>query len=81
MIRHTGRRPLPTEERATAAEAELILKALSTSMRLGHGASLLMRLGTIEETETGMSYVKADARAAMGVWQHIMLGALPQEDA
>lgn len=69
------------DERATAAEAELILKSLLTSMRLGHGASLLMRLGTIEETEAGMRYVKPDPRDGMGVWQHIILGALPQEDA
>lgn len=69
------------DERATAREAELILGSLLVSMRLGHGASLLMRLGTIEETEMGFRYLKPDAQDAMTVWQHIMLGAMPQEDA
>jgi hypothetical protein len=69
------------DERATEPEAELILKSLLTSMRLGHGASLLMRLGTIEETETGIRYVKPDSGDAMAVWQHIMLGAPSREDA
>ena len=50
-------------------------------MRLGHAASLLMRLGTIEETETGIRYVKPDTGKFRGVWQHIMLGAPPREDA
>jgi hypothetical protein len=68
-------------ERATSGEAELILSSLLMSMRLGHGVSLLMRLGTIEETETGLRYLKPDPRDAMAVWQHVMLGATPREDA
>jgi hypothetical protein len=69
------------DECTTAREAELILGSLLVSMRLGHGASLLMRLGTIGETETGFRYLKPEAQDAMTVWQHIMLGAMPQEDA
>jgi hypothetical protein len=68
-------------ERATSGEADLILSSLLMSMRLGHGVSLLMRLGTIEETELGFRYLKPDERDGMAVWQHVMLGATPREDA
>jgi len=66
-------------ERAVTAEAELILGTLLLSMRLGHGASLLMRLGTIEETNEGLRYIKPGADVGMGVWQHIMLGTMPED--
>jgi hypothetical protein len=67
------------DERVMASEAELILGTLLLSMRLGHGASLLMRLGTIEETNEGLRYIKPDADVGMGVWKHIMLGVLPED--
>ncbi|HEY2972155.1 MAG TPA: hypothetical protein VGJ48_06555 [Pyrinomonadaceae bacterium] len=67
------------DERAVAAEAELVLGTLLLSMRLGHSASLLMRLGTIEETNEGLRYIKPEADVGMGVWQHIMLGTIPED--
>jgi hypothetical protein len=38
-----------------------------------------MRLGTIEETNEGLRYIKPDADVGMGVWQHIMLGTIPED--
>jgi hypothetical protein len=66
-------------EHAVAGEVELILRILLLSMRLGHGAALLMRLGTIEESDEGLRYIKPDSGVGMGVWQHIMRGSMPDD--
>lgn len=66
-------------ERAVASEVELILRILLHSMRLGHGAALLMCLGTIEEIDEGLRYIKPDSRVGMAVWQHIMQGKMPDD--
>lgn len=58
-------------------DVQVILGALLRNMRLGHSAALLMRLGVIEETSTGLQYRKPSAEDAFGVWEHIMLGVSP----
>jgi len=69
------------DERATAAEADLILRSLLTSMRFGHAASLLMRLGTVEETETDINYFKPSESDEMEIKRHIIFGETTQNDA
>jgi len=64
-------------ERLNATEAQAILGTLFRNMRLGHAAALLMRLGELEETTTGLRYTKPSVRDGRGVWEHIMLGDLP----
>lgn len=58
-------------------DVQVFLGALLRNMRLGHSAALLMRLGVIEETSTGLQYRKPSDKDAFVVWEHIMLGALP----
>jgi hypothetical protein len=38
-----------------------------------------MRLGTIEESDEGLRYIKPDSGVGMGVWQHIMRGSMPDD--
>lgn len=68
-------------ERAKPAEADLILKSLLTSMRFGHGAALLMRLGIIEETEADIKYLKPDPSLEMDVKWHVIFGETSGDDA
>ena len=69
------------DERAKPVEADLILKSLLTSMRFGHGAALLMRLGTIEEIGTDIKYLKPDESLEMDVKRHIIFGETSEDDA
>jgi len=69
------------DERATAADADLILRSLLTSMRFGHGASLLMRLGTVEEDEADITYFKPDEADELEIKRNIIFGEAPQNDA
>ena len=67
------------DERATTANADLILRSLLASMRFGHGASLLMRLGTIEENGAEVKYLKPEAVDEMDVKRHIIFGDTPDD--
>ena len=48
-------------------------------MRFGHGASLLMRLGTIEENGAEVKYLKPEAVDEMDVKRHIIFGDTPDD--
>ena len=65
-------------EKLHATDVQAILGALLRNMRLGHAAALLMRLGVLEETTTGLQYKKPSVEDGAGVWEHIMLGDPPQ---
>ena len=62
-------------ETLDAEDAQTILEMLLRNMRLGHAAALLILLGTLEETATGLKYEKPSPEDALGVWEHVMLGA------
>jgi hypothetical protein len=64
-------------EKFDSRDAQAILGALFRNMRVGHAAALLMRLGIIEETTSGLQYRKPTISDSLGVWEHIMLGAPP----
>jgi hypothetical protein len=64
-------------EKLNATDVQAILGALFRNMRLGHAAALLMCLGVLEETTTGLQYQKPSVRDGRGVWEHILLGDLP----
>lgn len=67
------------DERVTATDADMILQSLLASMRFGHTASLLMRLGTIEEDGADMKYLKPDPVDEMDIKRHIIFGELPDD--
>ncbi len=67
------------DEHATAAEADFILKSLLTSIRFGHGAALLMRLGTLEEDGTEITYLKPHESDELEIKRHIIFGELPDD--
>jgi hypothetical protein len=67
------------DERLTAVDADLILSSLLVSMRFGHGASLLMRLGTIDEDGTTIRYLRPDPDDEMDVKRHVMFGDIPDD--
>lgn len=65
-------------EKLDSIDVQAILGALLRNMRLGHAAALLMRLGVIDETRNGLRYEKPNWEDASVIWEHIMLGSLPQ---
>lgn len=67
------------EENIDSTAAKVLLGALLQNMRLGHAAAILMRLGIIEETESGINYCKPSINDGAGVWQYILQGELPQK--
>jgi hypothetical protein len=70
-----------SDERAKPTEADLILKSLLTSMRFGHGAAILMRLGTLEESETEVRYFKPDESLEVDVKRHVIFGETSRDNA
>src|SRR5262245_61326011 len=70
-----------SDERAKPTEADLILKSLLTSMRFGHGAAILMRLGTLEESETEVRYFRPDESLEVDVKRHVIFGETSRDNA
>ena len=55
-------------------EVDHIIKILLISMKLGHSAAIMVRLGQIEETSTCVVYRKPSSSDGDFVWQHILQG-------
>jgi hypothetical protein len=50
----------------------IILRALLLSMRLGYSAAFMLLLGTIEDRDDGVNYIKPSPADGAGVWEHIV---------
>ncbi len=61
-------------EKLSEKDCGMILQTLLLSMRLGHSAGLILRLGSIEDGEGGPTYVKPSLQSCAGVWQQILNG-------
>src|SRR6266496_3981759 len=57
-----------------ADDAAFVVRALLLSMRLGHSAAMMLRLGTIEDRDDGVFYLKPSVSDGAGVWEHIING-------
>jgi len=61
-------------EPSDADDSAFVLRALLLSMRLGHSAAMMLRLGTIEDRDDGVFYLKPPLSVGAGVWEHIING-------
>jgi hypothetical protein len=52
----------------------MIIRSLLTSMRLGHSAALMLRLGTIEERDEGVFNIRPSPADGAAVWESIING-------
>lgn len=59
-------------ETASVDDCGMILRALLLSMRLGHSAALMLRLGTIKDTDNGIMYINPSPADGAGVWERII---------
>ena len=59
-------------ETPSGDDCGMILRTLLLSMRLGHSAAIMLRLGTIEDTDDGVVYIKPSPANAVGVWEQII---------
>jgi hypothetical protein len=50
----------------------MIICSLLASMRVGHSAALMLRLGTIEDRDDGVFYIKPSLADGAGVWEQIV---------
>lgn len=48
----------------------MILQTLLLSMRLGHSAALMLRLGSIDDYGDNFIYVKPSLGVVAGIWNH-----------
>lgn len=67
-----------SKEKLSEKDCGMILQTLLISMRLGHSAALMLRLGSIEDSGDSFSYVKPSPQSCAGVWEQI-LNAKPGE--
>lgn len=61
-------------EKLSEKDCGMILQTLLLSMRLGHSAALMLRLGSIEDRDDGPTYVKPSVESCTGIWQNILNG-------
>lgn len=65
-------------EKLSEKDYGMVLQSLLLSMRLGHSAALMLRLGSIEDDGDNFTYVKPPLRSCVAVWEQI-LNAKPEE--
>ncbi|HOO50557.1 MAG TPA: hypothetical protein PLK94_04625 [Alphaproteobacteria bacterium] len=61
-----------SNEKLNEKDYGMILKTLLISMRLGHSAALMLRLGSIEDCGDSFRYVKPSPQFGAGVWEQIL---------
>lgn len=63
------------EEKLSSKHYKMILQTLLLSMRLGHSAALMLRLGSVEDRgKDGLSYIKPSEKSCFEVWERILNG-------
>ncbi len=65
-------------EKLSEKDYGMVLQSLLLSMRLGHSAALMLRLGSIENNGDSFTYVKPSLQSGTAVWEQI-LNAKPRE--
>lgn len=67
-----------SSEQPSEDDCGMILRTLLISMRLGHSAALMLRLGTIEDKDSGVTFIKPSLADGACVWEQI-ISVKPQD--